>query len=137
VEYCTAIRDAVAALARKMGYPAGEALALQNLSLGMYYAGDLEDAVAWARQAERIDPGGHSRLDRPARRRPQDSLRRQRLTRAQRNAMKYEETCGRTRGAFPLMQPARLAAFSHQAASDGHSQGCVHPVAESAKEVAT
>ena len=43
------------ALSREMEYPAGEALALQNLSLGMYYAGDLEDAVAWARQAERID----------------------------------------------------------------------------------
>jgi DNA-binding CsgD family transcriptional regulator len=43
------------ALAREMGYPAGEALALQNLSLGMYYAGDLEDAAAWARQADRID----------------------------------------------------------------------------------
>jgi tetratricopeptide (TPR) repeat protein len=43
------------ALSREMEYPAGEALALQNLSLGMYYAGDLEDAVAWARKAERID----------------------------------------------------------------------------------
>ena len=46
------------ALAREMGYPAGEALALANLSLGAYYAGDLEDAVAWARQAQRIDPAG-------------------------------------------------------------------------------
>ena len=46
------------ALARELGYPAGEALALANLSLGAYYAGDLEDAVAWARQAQRIDPAG-------------------------------------------------------------------------------
>ncbi len=43
------------ALARQMGYPAGEALGLQNLFLGTYYAGDLEDALEWARQAERID----------------------------------------------------------------------------------
>ena len=46
------------ALAREMGYPAGEALALANLGLGAYYAGDLADAVAWARQAQRIDPAG-------------------------------------------------------------------------------
>ena len=43
------------ALARDMGYLAGEALASQNLSLGLYYAGDLDDALAWARQAMRID----------------------------------------------------------------------------------
>ena len=46
------------ALARELGYPAGEALALANLSLGAYYAGDMEDAVAWARQAQQIDPAG-------------------------------------------------------------------------------
>ena len=40
----------------KLGYLAGEALALANLSLGAYYAGDLEDALAWARQAQQIDP---------------------------------------------------------------------------------
>jgi predicted ATPase/DNA-binding CsgD family transcriptional regulator len=45
-------------LARDLGYPAGEALALANLSLGAYYAGDLADAVAWARQTQRIDLAG-------------------------------------------------------------------------------
>ena len=51
------IQDArrAVALAREMGYPAGEALALANLSLGAYYAGDLEDALACARQAQQID----------------------------------------------------------------------------------
>ena len=44
------------ALARAMGYLAGEALALANLSLGAYYAGDLEDALACAGQAQQIDP---------------------------------------------------------------------------------
>ncbi len=43
------------ALARETGYPAGEALALANLSLGAYYAGDLEDALARGRQAQQID----------------------------------------------------------------------------------
>jgi len=32
--------------------------ALANLSLGAYYAGDLEDALARARQAQQIDPAG-------------------------------------------------------------------------------
>jgi predicted ATPase/DNA-binding CsgD family transcriptional regulator len=52
------IQDArrAVALARDMGYLAGEALALANLSLGAYYAGDLEDALAHARQARQIDP---------------------------------------------------------------------------------
>ena len=40
----------------KLGYPAGEAAALMQLSLAAYYAGDLENAVDWARQACRIDP---------------------------------------------------------------------------------
>jgi predicted ATPase len=46
----------VLALAREIGYPAGEAVALLGLCLAGYYAGDLEDALAWARQAQRIDP---------------------------------------------------------------------------------
>jgi DNA-binding CsgD family transcriptional regulator len=46
------------ALARKIGHPAGEAVAWQALSMGAYYAGDLADAVACARQAQRIDPAG-------------------------------------------------------------------------------
>src|SRR5205085_35191 len=37
------------------GYSAGEALALQALSMGAYYAGDPVDAVALARQAQQID----------------------------------------------------------------------------------
>jgi hypothetical protein len=45
-------------LARKTGYLAGEALALANLSLGAYYAGDLQNALACARQARHIDPAG-------------------------------------------------------------------------------
>jgi serine/threonine-protein kinase PknK len=54
------IQDArrAVALAREIGYLAGEALALANLSLGAYYAGDLEDALARARQAQQIDPAG-------------------------------------------------------------------------------
>jgi len=46
------------ALARKIGHPAGEALAWQALSMGAYYAGNLADAVACARQAQPIDPAG-------------------------------------------------------------------------------
>jgi predicted ATPase/DNA-binding CsgD family transcriptional regulator len=45
-------------LARYMGYPAGEALASQNLSLGAYYAGDLEEALAWAQRAQPIGAAG-------------------------------------------------------------------------------
>jgi predicted ATPase/DNA-binding CsgD family transcriptional regulator len=45
-------------LARKIGHPAGESLALQALCIGVYYAGDLAEAVACARQAQRIDPAG-------------------------------------------------------------------------------
>ena len=44
------------ALARKIGHPAGKALALQALTFGAYYADNLTDAVACARQAQRIDP---------------------------------------------------------------------------------
>ena len=42
--------------AREIGYPAGEARALVNLSLAAEYSGDLENALGWARQANRIDP---------------------------------------------------------------------------------
>jgi predicted ATPase/DNA-binding CsgD family transcriptional regulator len=42
-------------LARKIGYAAGEAGALLELSLVSLYVGHGEDAVAWARQADRID----------------------------------------------------------------------------------
>ena len=45
-----------AALARAIGYPAGEALALANLSLGACYAGDLQNALALAWQARQVDP---------------------------------------------------------------------------------
>jgi predicted ATPase/DNA-binding CsgD family transcriptional regulator len=45
-------------MARELDYRAGEALALANLSLGAYYIGDLADSVAWARQAQRVDPAG-------------------------------------------------------------------------------
>ncbi len=46
------------ALAAEIGYPAGEALAMSNLSQASYYAGDLEGALTWARRARRIDPAG-------------------------------------------------------------------------------
>jgi predicted ATPase/DNA-binding CsgD family transcriptional regulator len=46
------------ALARETGYLAGEALALADLSLAAYYAGDLDDALVWAREARQIDPAG-------------------------------------------------------------------------------
>ena len=46
------------ALARKIGHPAGEALALSNLGTGAYYTGNLAEAVAWAREVQRIDPAG-------------------------------------------------------------------------------
>ena len=57
-------RRALAA-AREIGYPAGEARALAALGLAASYAGDLENALAWARQAQRIDlasiPGSAAR----------------------------------------------------------------------------
>ena len=43
-------------LARTLGYRGGEALALSNLHLAAYYAGDLAQALAWAQQAQQIDP---------------------------------------------------------------------------------
>jgi len=52
-------------LARQMGYAAGEAMALQELSSVSMYADHGEDAVEWARQAQRIDrnqmPGWRAR----------------------------------------------------------------------------
>jgi predicted ATPase/DNA-binding CsgD family transcriptional regulator len=42
-------------LARSLSYRAGEARALAELSLTSYYGGDGEDALRWARQAQRID----------------------------------------------------------------------------------
>jgi len=45
------------ALAREIGYPAGELLALIDLSLGAHYAGDHDEAVRLARQAGQITAG--------------------------------------------------------------------------------
>ena len=42
------------ALARELSYPAGEVLALTDLSIAAYYTGDLDSAVQLARQAEQI-----------------------------------------------------------------------------------
>jgi predicted ATPase/DNA-binding CsgD family transcriptional regulator len=52
------------ALAREIGYPAGELLALTDLSLDAHYAGDHDEAVRLARQARQIAagiPGGLAR----------------------------------------------------------------------------
>jgi predicted ATPase/DNA-binding CsgD family transcriptional regulator len=46
------------AVARESGYPAGEAMALAELSCAFIYAGDAGAALEWARQAQRIDPAG-------------------------------------------------------------------------------
>jgi predicted ATPase/DNA-binding CsgD family transcriptional regulator len=43
-------------LARLIGYPAGEARALLTLSIAAQYAGDVDQALDWARQATRVDP---------------------------------------------------------------------------------
>ncbi len=43
-------------LARELGYPAGETSALHHLEAIAHYSGDREKCLAWARQAERIDP---------------------------------------------------------------------------------
>ena len=45
------------ALAREIGYPVGELLALIDLSLGAHYAGDHDEAVRLARQAGQITAG--------------------------------------------------------------------------------
>lgn len=62
-----AAADARAALglARQMSYATGEAMALAELSFISSYAGDTDQALQWARQAQRIDrgqmPGWHAR----------------------------------------------------------------------------
>jgi predicted ATPase/DNA-binding CsgD family transcriptional regulator len=43
-------------LARQVGYPAGEIMALMQLSLAAHYAGDAEVSLKWAQQAQRVDP---------------------------------------------------------------------------------
>jgi hypothetical protein len=45
------------AVARQIGYPLAEALALLNLSVAAYYTGDLYGSVQLARQAEQITTG--------------------------------------------------------------------------------
>ena len=54
-----AVEDGQRALdfARRLGYQAGEALALTNLAITTYYVGEISDALGWARQAQRIDRG--------------------------------------------------------------------------------
>jgi DNA-binding CsgD family transcriptional regulator len=44
------------ALARELGYPAGEARALTELSYAAYYSGEVEACLGWAQQACQIDP---------------------------------------------------------------------------------
>ena len=46
------------ALARELGYRAGEALALMELSWAANYAGDFAASLDWAQQAGRIGPAG-------------------------------------------------------------------------------
>jgi DNA-binding CsgD family transcriptional regulator len=56
------------ALAEEIGDPAGELLALAELSLGAYYAGDHDEAVRLARQAGQVAagiPGGLARTCSP------------------------------------------------------------------------
>ena len=44
------------ALARQIGYPAGQVRALYWLAATSHYAGEPEEALVWLRQALRIDP---------------------------------------------------------------------------------
>jgi len=44
------------ALAGQLHYPAGEARALRDLGLAAYYVGDLQNALALGRRAQRFDP---------------------------------------------------------------------------------
>jgi predicted ATPase len=44
------------AMAREIGHPAGEVFALADLSIAASYTEDLQSALAWARQAQRINP---------------------------------------------------------------------------------
>jgi DNA-binding CsgD family transcriptional regulator len=55
-----AVADARGALdvARQIGYPAGEVLAMAQLSRTAHYAGDATNALAWATQAERALAAG-------------------------------------------------------------------------------
>jgi predicted ATPase/DNA-binding CsgD family transcriptional regulator len=46
------------ALARAIGDPGSEALARQNLHIALYYAGDLDGALHWAREAVAVNPAG-------------------------------------------------------------------------------
>jgi predicted ATPase/DNA-binding CsgD family transcriptional regulator len=46
------------AAAREIGYPAGELRALMDLATAASYSGDSQEALARARQAQRIDPAG-------------------------------------------------------------------------------
>jgi predicted ATPase/DNA-binding CsgD family transcriptional regulator len=46
------------AMARDLGDPASEVVALVTMSQAAYFAGDFDEAVQWARRARRIDPGG-------------------------------------------------------------------------------
>jgi len=43
------------AISRRLRYPAGEALALINLAITAYYAGETGAALGWVRHAQRID----------------------------------------------------------------------------------
>jgi predicted ATPase/DNA-binding CsgD family transcriptional regulator len=43
-------------LARQIGYPAGEVLALMQLSNAAHYADNAQQALKWAQEAQRIDP---------------------------------------------------------------------------------
>jgi len=45
-------------LARQVGYPAGEVMALMQLSAAADYAGEAEAGLKWARQAQQADPAG-------------------------------------------------------------------------------
>jgi predicted ATPase/DNA-binding CsgD family transcriptional regulator len=45
-------------MARGLGYPAGEMLALLNLGAAARYRGDAQESLQWHRQAGRIDPAG-------------------------------------------------------------------------------
>jgi non-specific serine/threonine protein kinase len=48
--------DRALAMARDLGYLPGEMVALVDLGMAAYYRGDAREALAWLRQASRIDP---------------------------------------------------------------------------------
>jgi predicted ATPase/DNA-binding CsgD family transcriptional regulator len=66
LEQATSDANAALPLARQMGYPTGEAMALFELSVISSYEDDGEQALEWARQAQRIDrasmPGWRARV---------------------------------------------------------------------------